>query len=184
MGYRKNPDFFLIELPIVLPIVLPIAYWHVPAYWLSRKHKPQTFSLPVLAKRNTGRQADRDLRLSETWDNNCLLNCLYTYIYYIHIYICIYNIYIYSIFVLPIVLPTVLPPVLPIGLPIGYWLLACSGLLAFSEAQPAYFLGSTTRRLSCMGPSQQAWLAVIPNRNNTVLLFHTGITRCCYSTPE
>ena len=32
-----------IVLPIVLPIGLPIAYWPVPAYWLSRKHSPQTF---------------------------------------------------------------------------------------------------------------------------------------------
>ena len=33
-----------IVLPTVLPIGLPIAYWLVPAYWLSRKHNPQTFS--------------------------------------------------------------------------------------------------------------------------------------------
>ena len=32
-----------IVLPIALPIPLPIAYWLVLAYWLSRKHNPQTY---------------------------------------------------------------------------------------------------------------------------------------------
>ena len=94
---------------------------------------------------------------------------------YIYIYIYEY-IYIYILFVLPIALPIGLP-----GLPIAYWPSRRHNLLAFSEAQPADFLGSTTRRLSREHNMQQGRSLVIqdflriPNiRKKTQSLKHIG----------
>ena len=71
-----------------------------------------------------------------------------------------------------------------LGITRAYSIVYC--LLAFSDAQPADFLGSTTRRLFLAADA--TWWPLLPSfpvaQGRSGRQFHTEITRCCYSTPE